>query len=85
MQCDIQLFGALRGLETDDRLQLEVAGDCVADARKALLVHAGRHWPEASTSILATCAFASSTTLLRDALPLPEDGRLVVLPPVNGG
>lgn len=85
MQCDIQLFGALRGLEPGDRLQLDVAGDSVADARKALVAHACRHWPEASTAMLASCAFASSTSLLRDALPLPEDGGLVVLPPVNGG
>lgn len=85
MQVDIQLFGALRGLETGDRLSLEVAGNAVADARKALTAHAGSHWPAALSAILPACAFASNTLLLRDAMPLPEDGGLVVLPPVNGG
>lgn len=85
MQVDIQLFGALRGLEPDDRVLLEVAGNSVADARTALMAHAGSHWPAGRTSLLGGCAFASSTTLLRDAMPLPEDGGLVVLPPVNGG
>lgn len=85
MQCDIQLFGLLRGLEKDDRLLIEITGDSVADARRALMAHAVLHWPDGRASILDACAFASSTMLLRDAMPLPEDGRLVVLPPVNGG
>lgn len=85
MQVDIQLFGALRGLETGDRLLLEVAGNTVADARTALMLHAGNHWPADLSAILPACAFASNTLLLRDAMPLPEDGGLVVLPPVNGG
>jgi sulfur-carrier protein len=85
MQVDIQLFGALRGLEPGDRLLLVVAGNTVADARKALMAHAGSHWPAAQSTILPACAFASNTLLLRDAMPLPEDGGLVVLPPVNGG
>lgn len=85
MQVDIQLFGALRGLESGDRLLLEMTGSTVADARKALMAHAGRHWPAAQSALLPACAFASSTLLLRDAMPLPEAGGLFVLPPVNGG
>jgi hypothetical protein len=85
MQVDIQLFGALRGLEPGDRLLLDIAGTAVADARKALMAHAGSHWPVDRASLLSACAFASNTLLLRDAMPLPEDGGLVVLPPVNGG
>ena len=84
MQADVQLFGALRGLEPGDRLLLEITGHTVADARKALMAHAGEHWPAAATAILPACAFASSSMLLRDAMALPEDGGLVVLPPVNG-
>ncbi len=85
MQVDIQLFGALRGLEPGDRLLLEITGNSVADARKALMAHAGKHWPAATAAILPACAFASSSMLLRDAMALTEDGGLVVLPPVNGG
>lgn len=85
MQVDIQLFGALRGLEPGDRLLLEVAGNTVADAREALTAHAGSHWPTTVSAILPACAFASQTLLLRDIMALPEDGGLVVLPPVNGG
>ena len=85
MQVDIQLFGALRGLEQGDRLSLEIAGNTVADARTALMLHADNHWPADRASVLVACAFASNTLLLRDAMPLPEDGGLVVLPPVNGG
>jgi hypothetical protein len=85
MQVDIQLFGALRGLEKGDCLTLEVAGTTVADARTALILHAGNHWPAERASVLVACAFASNTMLLRDAMLLPEDGGLVVLPPVNGG
>jgi hypothetical protein len=85
MQVDMQLFGALRGLEPGDRLRLEIAGSTVADARLALHEYASKQWPEASAAVLGACAFASSTMLLRDGMPLPEDGGLVVLPPVNGG
>lgn len=85
MQVDIQLFGSLRGVEPGDRLRLDITGATVADARQALMAHAGNHWPAAQSAILPSCAFASSTMLLRDAMPLPEAGGLVVLPPVNGG
>ena len=51
MQADVQLFGALRGLEPGDRLLLEITGHTVADARKALMAHAGEHWPAAATAI----------------------------------
>lgn len=85
MQADVQLFGALRGLEPGDRLSLEITGSSVADARKALMAHAGQHWPAAASAILPVCAFASNSMLLRDAMALPENGCLVVLPPVNGG
>ena len=87
MQLDIELelFGALRGLEAGDRLTLVVHGEHVADLRAALQVHAGAHWPSASAGMLASCAFATSSEILRDAQALPADGQMAVLPPVSGG
>jgi len=85
MRIDVQLFGALRGLEPGDRLQLEMTGTSVADARQALVAYAGQHWPASHTAMLGSCALASNTMLLRDGMPVPDDGGLVVLPPVNGG
>lgn len=87
MQLDIELelFGALRGLEAGDCLSLPVGGELVADLRAALLAHAGTHWPSTSAGMLASCAFATSSEILRDAQALPADGRMAVLPPVSGG
>ena len=85
MDIELELFGALRGLEAGDCLTLPVAGEHVADLRTALQAHAGAHWPSASAGILASCAFATSSEILRDAQPLPADGRMAVLPPVSGG
>lgn len=85
MDIELELFGALRGLEAGDCLTLPVSGWQVADLRRALQVHAGAHWPNASAGILASCAFATSSEILRDAQALPADGRMAVLPPVSGG
>ncbi|MDQ3038771.1 MAG: MoaD/ThiS family protein [Pseudomonadota bacterium] len=85
MQVELELFGALRGLESQDRLQLHVAGAAVADARAALQTHAAGHWPQASHLLLRSCAFATRSEILRDPQPLPADGKLAVLPPVSGG
>ena len=85
MKIELELFGALRGLETGDRLQLSVSGETVADLRAALAAHAASHWPQIGAGLLATCAFATSSEILRDAHPLAADGRMAVLPPVSGG
>ena len=85
MDIELELFGALRGLETGDQLIVPVTGEKVADLRAALQAHAGAHWPSASASMLASCAFATSSEILRDVQPLPADGRMAVLPPVSGG
>ena len=85
MDIELELFGALRGLEAGDRLALTVHGEHVADLRAALQTHASAHWPSASASMLASCAFATSSEILRDAQPLPADGQMAVLPPVSGG
>lgn len=85
MDIDLELFGALRGLEAGDRVVLSVGGGYVADLRAALLAYAIANWPSASAGILTSCAFATSSEILRDAQPLPADGHMAVLPPVSGG
>lgn len=85
LDIELELFGALRGLEVGDRLTLPVNGEHVGDLRAALQTHAGSHWPSASASMLASCAFATSSEILRDPQALPADGRMAVLPPVSGG
>ena len=85
MDIELELFGALRGIEAGDRVVVPVTGTNVADLRAALQAHAGAHWPSTSASMLASCAFATSSEILRDAQPLPADGQMAVLPPVSGG
>ncbi len=85
MEIELELFGALRDLEPGDRLRLPVAGGSVADLRAALAAHAADRWPQTGARLLGSCAFATSTEILRDGQPLPEDGRMAVLPPVSGG
>lgn len=85
MEIELELFGALRDLEPEDRLCLSVSGERVADLRAALAGHAGARWPRIPPSLLHRCAFAAASTLLRDGEHLPADGRMVVLPPVSGG
>jgi sulfur-carrier protein len=85
MDIELELFGALRGLEPGDRLQVPVAGWTVADLRAALAAHAAAHWPRVTPGLLGSCAFATPSAVLRDGEALPADGRMVVLPPVSGG
>lgn len=85
MQVDLELFGALRGLEAEDRLQFAVEGAAVADLRVGLQAHAASHWPQTAQALLRSCAFATASEILRDPQPLPADGKLAVLPPVSGG
>lgn len=85
MEIELELFGALRNLEPGDRLRLPVSGGSVGDLRGALASHASHHWPRAGAALLESCALATSTHILRDGQPLPEDGRMAVLPPVSGG
>jgi molybdopterin synthase sulfur carrier subunit len=85
MIIELELFGTLRGLAPDDRLQLEATGDRVADLRAALAVHAAMHWPGLAPGLLAKCAFATHSEILRDGDALPADARMAALPPVSGG
>lgn len=85
MDIELELFGALRGLEPGDRLRLPVPGGRVADLRAALTSHAAARWPRIAPGLLKSCAFATPGAVLRDSEALPADGRMVVLPPVSGG
>ena len=85
MTVDLQLFGALRGLESGDRMQLAVDGDTVAALRAALAAYAQQRWPGISPGLLGKCAFSTDTEVLRDLDRLPANGRMAVLPPVSGG
>ena len=86
MKLQVQLFGPFREFQPQPLLQLEVAdGATVAAAREALAAHAAEHWPACPQGLLRSTAFASETALLRDGDALPADGRIALIPPVNGG
>ena len=86
MKIELSLFGALRDLDPDARIVLELPeGARVADLRTALRVHADAHWPGFGPGLLVKSAFASEQAVLRDSESLPADGRIAVLPPVSGG
>ena len=86
MKVELSLFGAFRSHDPEARVVLEVPeGARVADLRAALDRHAREHWPTYRPELLKVSAFASETTMLRDAEPLPEGVTMAVLPPVSGG
>lgn len=85
MQFDIQLFGALREAEPDARLAIDAQARTVADLRAAVADAVAARWPVAALALLRHSAFASERRVLRDADPVPDDGRLALLPPVSGG
>lgn len=86
MNIELSLFGAFRQYEPTARLCLEVAdGATVADVRQGVERYAREHWPGFPPGLLRASAFASEQCVLRDAEPVPADGRMAVLPPVSGG
>lgn len=86
MQVRLSLFGAFRDYEPDAVVALDLPGGAhVSDLRAALERYGVAHWPAFSTALLQRSAFASEATILRDNDPLPDDGRMAVLPPVSGG
>ncbi|NLA68825.1 MAG: MoaD/ThiS family protein [Gammaproteobacteria bacterium] len=86
MKVELSLFGAFRSHDPGARVQLELPdGALVADLRRALDRHARAHWPEYRPELLGASAFASETTVLRDAEPVPVGVPMAVLPPVSGG
>lgn len=86
MKLHVQLFGPYRDFQPDAAMELHVVdGANVADARAALAAHAATHWPACTPGLLRSTAFASDHAVLRDGDALPADGRIAVIPPVNGG
>lgn len=86
MRLHVQLFGPFRDFQPQPVLELDVAdGANVAAAREALAAHAATHWPACTPGLLRSTAFASEESLLRDGDALPVNGRIAVIPPVNGG
>lgn len=83
-QIEIQLFGALREAEPGGRLAIGTSAATVGELRAELASRAAS-WPGAARALLPRSAFASTTTVLRDADALPVDGQLALLPPVSGG
>lgn len=86
MKVEVSLFGAFRSHDPGARVVLEVPeGARVSDLREALDHHARAHWPAYRPELLKASAFASETTVLRDAEPVPAGAMMAVLPPVSGG
>lgn len=86
MKVELSLFGAFRSHDPGAKLVLDVPeGARVADLREALDRYAREHWPAYRPELLKASAFASETTVLRDAEPLPPGVPMAVLPPVSGG
>ncbi|MBJ6978274.1 MoaD/ThiS family protein [Luteimonas sp. MC1895] len=86
MKVVVSLFGAFREHDPAARLELDLPdGARVADLREALDRHGREHWPAYRPELLKASAFASETTLLRDAEQVPDGVPMAVLPPVSGG
>jgi molybdopterin synthase sulfur carrier subunit len=86
MTITLGLFGIYRDFDASGQIKLEVDDNAaVVDVRRALLAYAQANWPQFPGSLAAKSAFASQTSLLRDADSLPSDGLMAVLPPVSGG
>jgi len=86
MKVQLSLFGGFRDYQSSGVVELEVMdGACVADVRAALAAHAESQWAGFRPGLLKSSAFASDTAVLREADPVPADGRMAILPPVSGG
>lgn len=81
----LQLFGAFRDVEPSARIDVDVAGERVADLRAAVVAYSTAQWPGALAALVARSAFASESSILRDADAIPADGAMALLPPVSGG
>lgn len=81
----VQLFGAFSELVPERLIEIDVAGDSIADLRQALRELLPRRWPAFRIGLLDYSAFADEQRVLRDHEALPLDGRVAILPPVSGG
>ena len=84
-QITLQLFGAFSDLDPAREIIVEVSGGHVADLRAALRTVLPARWPGFRAGLLDYSAFADAQRVLRDHEPLPQDGRVAILPPVSGG
>ncbi|AXK71496.1 molybdopterin converting factor [Lysobacter sp. TY2-98] len=80
----IELFGALREVVPGARIHTTTEARTVGELRAQIDAESAG-WPAQARALLSRSAFASTTTVLRDSDPLPDDGRLALLPPVSGG
>ena len=86
MNITLQLFGRFRDFNPSHELALELPGIAtVADFRAAFDAWAQAHWSGYAPGLLRASAIATESTLLHAGSPLPDDGRLALLPPVSGG
>jgi molybdopterin synthase sulfur carrier subunit len=86
MKVEVALFGAFREFDRRARIEVEIADDAsVAQLRQAVRAHGEAHWPGFRAGLLASSAFASRDAVLRDREAVPDDGQVVLLPPVCGG
>lgn len=86
MKVQVSLFGVFRSFDAGAQVVVDVPdGARVAELRQALEQYGNTHWQGFSPALLRRSAFASETTVLREADPLPADARMAVLPPVSGG
>lgn len=86
MNVHLSLYGAFRQYEPAGSIELQLPdGADIAQLRDALSRYADEHWPQFRPGLLASSAFASETSVLRDREAVPADGQVAILPPVSGG
>ncbi|MNV14266.1 ThiS family protein [compost metagenome] len=84
-QITVQLFGAFSELTPSREIAVLTHGEHIADLRSALRELIAQRWPQFRAGLLDYSAFADEYRVLRDNEPLPENGRVAILPPVSGG
>ena len=83
---ELRLFGIYREYQPSSMLQLAIADNAtVADLRSALRAHAEMNWPNCSRNLIVATAFASDSSIMRDADVIPDCDYMAALPPVSGG
>lgn len=86
MLITLQLFGRFRDFSPMPEIVLDLPGVAtVEEFRVAFDTWAQANWPGYSPGLLRSSALATDSDLLQATHPLPEDGRIAILPPVSGG